>query len=241
MAKHRRPIRRVYQGANRAVDSGECGSFVKHQEGHMPISKPWDGVGTKPGYDRGFYYTSNGDTPVREHNLVSVAKGLSTAVEKGAVTGEGFAKSQIELASQMYRNEPTPYHALAKLLGTNLGKAMTAEAAQANYERLQRGSALGDGYEAVLKMNERDSGDGTTPHVHRAGSSAPVGSDDDGDNDETPEQAMAALLADAQKYKMDHPDKTEAQCFDIVRNATPLNRRRFARTKHADVMKNASV
>ncbi len=51
---------------------------------------------------------------------------------------------------------------------------------------------------------------------------------------------MAALLADAEKYKNDHPDKTPAQCFDIVRDASPLNRRRFARTKEADVQKNAA-
>jgi hypothetical protein len=59
-------------------------------------------------------------------------------------------------------------------------------------------------------------------------------------DDETPEQAMAALLADAEKYKNDHPGKTPAQCFDIVRDASPLNRRRFARTKEADVQKNAA-
>ena len=205
----------------------------------MPVSKPWDGVGTKPGYDRGYYYTSNGDTPMREHNLVSVAKGLGQAVEKG-LAGGSFAKSQIELASQMYPNERTPYHGLAKLLGSNVGAEMTAKAARAHYEQLQMRSACGDGFEAVQKMNERDSGDGKTPHIHRVGPSAPVGSDD-GDDDETAEQAMAALLADAQKYKMDHPDKTEAQCFDLVRNATPLNRRRFARSKEADVMKNATT
>ena len=202
----------------------------------MPVSKPWDGVGTKPGYDRGYYYTSNGDTPMREHNLVSVAKGLGQAVEKG-LAGGSFAKSQIELASQMYPNERTPYHGLAKLLGSNVGAEMTAKAARAHYEQLQMRGACGDGYQAVMKANKEigRSADGV-PHI-RAAQSEP---EDHGD-DETAEQAMAALLADAQKYKMDHPDKTEAQCFDIVRNATPLNRWRFGRTKHADVMKNAGI
>src|SRR6516225_7878528 len=112
----------------------------------MPVSKPWDGVGTKPGYDRGYYYTSNGDTPMREHNLVSVAKGLGQAVEKG-LAGGSFAKSQIKLASQMYPNERTPYHGLAKLLGSNVGAEMTAKAARAHYEQLQMRSACGDGFE----------------------------------------------------------------------------------------------
>jgi hypothetical protein len=178
---------------------------------------------------------------MRGHDLVGVAKGLSNAVEKGLVTGEAFAKSQLELASQMFPNEPTPYRALARLLDTNVGKAMTAKAAQANYERIQKASACGDGYQAVLKANqEREESVGHSddgiPHIRRARPEL----DDGGDDDETSEQAMAALLVDAQNYKMEHPDKTDAQCFDIVRNASPLNRRRFARSKEADVQKNAA-
>jgi hypothetical protein len=131
---------------------------------------------------------------MRGHDLVGVAKGLSNAVEKGLVTGEAFAKSQLELATQMFPNETSPYRALARLLDTNVGKVMTAKAAQANYERIQKASACGDGYEAVLKMNERASPVGVDekhnspkPHFDDSHSGA-VDSDDDDDGEPIDDQ-----------------------------------------------------
>jgi hypothetical protein len=118
------------------------------------LTKRWDGHGELG--DRGYPYVQKESEPMREHNLVSVAKGLGNAVEKG-LDGETFAKMQIELASQMYPYEPTPYHALAKLLDTNIGKSITAKAAQANYERLQKRNALGDAYDVPRKADTTQS------------------------------------------------------------------------------------
>jgi hypothetical protein len=229
----------IDRGANRAIDSGERGSFVKRREDHMPVSKPWDGVGTKPGYDRGFFYTKR-DTPMREYHLVGVAKGLSDAVEKGLVTDEGFAKSQIELASQMFPNESSPYRALAKLLDTNVGKVMTAKAAQANYERIQKGSALGDGYQAVMKANnERDeigeSADGV-PHIRRANPSTPAAADTDDDSDD-PDAALEKM---GEEWRRTHPNDplTKEQAIVHVATHTPEGRRLLAASKEKSLRKN---
>jgi hypothetical protein len=141
--------------------------------------RPWDGVGTPPGADRGYRYVKEDSSMREQHNLVNVAKGLGNAVEKG-LDGESFAKMQIELASQMFPDEPTPYHALAKLLGTNVGMEMVAKAARSHYEQLQKRSACGDGYQAVLKKNE--------PQIHfdNSGDGAVDSDSDDGGEIEEP-------------------------------------------------------
>jgi hypothetical protein len=118
-------------------------------------TRPWDGVG-KLG-DRGFRYVQKEDSSMREHNLVSVAKGLGNAVAKG-LDGESFAKLQTQLAVEMYPDAPTPGHALAKLMSSNVGKDMIAKAARTHYERLQLSSRCGDA-DLVQKLG---------PEVHHA-------------------------------------------------------------------------
>ena len=84
---------------------------------------------------------------MREHNLVSVAKGLGNAVEKGVVDGESFAKMQVDLAQQMFPTEASVGHALTKLMNTPIGREMVSKAARSHYERLQHASACGDAWD----------------------------------------------------------------------------------------------
>ena len=79
------------------------------------------------------------------HNLQLVAKGLSNAAS--SLDGESFAKMQVELAVEMYPDAPTPGHALAKLMNSNVGREMVAKACSAHYEKLQHQSACGDAWD----------------------------------------------------------------------------------------------
>jgi hypothetical protein len=147
--KRARVLRRLH------VDEVSSVTRAANPGARVVLAKRWDGVvGTEPGYDRGFIYTK-GDAPMREqHNLARVAKGLGDAVEKG-LDGESFAKLQTQLAVEMYPDAPTPGHALAKLMSSNVGKDMIAKAAQAHYERLQLSSRCGNA-DIVQKLGPKE-------------------------------------------------------------------------------------
>jgi hypothetical protein len=236
--RKRRVLRNIkveeVSSVDRGAGHGVRVMLMKRDAPRASEVRPWDGTGLRvpDGQlgDRGFRYVQKEDTPMREyseHSLVSVAKGLTRAVEKG-LDGETFAKMQIELASQMWPNEPTPYHALAKLLETNIGKSMTAKATQANYERMQWQSKSGDGFEAVQKMNKAE------PHVHfdddRSGAVV------DGDD---PDLELAKL---GEAYRRQNPQLklSPHQAITHVIEHTDAGRAAFQRSKARDVAKNAA-
>jgi hypothetical protein len=186
-----------------SVDRGAAGSPGSALAARVMLTKrygtpsatavrEWDGVGTPPGADRGYRYIQKKDhTPMREqHNLVRVAKGLGQAVEKG-LDQEAFSRLANELADEMFPNDP---HALSKLVNSKVGGEMFAKAAQKHYENLQFGSACGDGYEAVMKMDK------TEPHVRRAQAEPKEHATSDPDGVEEPWDKRVKDLMD--KYGM---------------------------------------
>jgi hypothetical protein len=155
MGKYRkhRVLRRLH------VDEVSSVTRAANPGARVVLAKRWDGVGTEPGYDRGFVYTMKGDAPMREQpNYMRIAKGLGQAIDRG-LDGDTFAKLQIDLANEMYPDDP---QALSKLLNTHVGRDMITKAAQKHYENLQYMSRCGD---ADLVMQKAD---GNTPKVHHA-------------------------------------------------------------------------
>jgi hypothetical protein len=102
-------------------------------------------------------------------------------IEDGRI--DGFVAAQLEqrLADERY---PGDRCALAKFQNDPDGMRLLNAAVKTSYVELQKRTALGDGYDAVMKMNK--------PHAHAA--SPRDTSDDDGD--ESTDQKVERLMRD---------------------------------------------
>jgi hypothetical protein len=118
--------------------------------------------------------------------VVSVAKRSAQALDNGEISQETYAKLQQRIAQEMFPGDSMGV-ALGKFFATPHGAEMLNRGLKKNYEDIQKRTALGDGYDAVIKMNK--------PHAHAA--SPRDTSDDDGDDsDESIDQKVERLVRD---------------------------------------------
>jgi hypothetical protein len=87
--------------------------------------------------------------------ISAVCKKLVADHARGAITPAAFAKFQQELAVSLHPTASNVGVAMQRFFDSAIGKAMLADASSSGYERLQKSTALGNGYE-VAKLNEMD-------------------------------------------------------------------------------------
>jgi hypothetical protein len=174
--RKRRVLRNIKVEEVSSVDRG-AGHGVRvmlmKRDSGAPVSKVWDGVGTEPGYDRGFYYTKGQTTmPTMQERIAKS--------HHAAVTGQiSFAKAageQMDRALEMFPTAKSPGEAMAKYLDTAIGKRDVQNLKDLQFLKSQWDNRIGDGATAVLKHG----GDGF-PEVHLDDSrDGAVDSDQDG-------------------------------------------------------------
>jgi hypothetical protein len=123
-----------------------------------PISKVWDGVGTKPGYDRGFYYTKGPTTmpTLQEH----ISKSHAQAVQ-GEISFTKAALEQQQRAMEMFPLAKSVGEALNAYAQTTIGKRDVQNLKDLQFLKSQWDNRIGDGASVVLKH-----GDDGFPKIH---------------------------------------------------------------------------
>jgi hypothetical protein len=174
-----------------SVDAGAGhGVRVKllKRDSSTPVSKVWDGIGTEPGYDRGFFYTKGQSTmPTMQEKI---AKSHHAAVT-GQISFAKAASEQMDRALEMFPTAKSRGEAMAKYLGTEVGRRDVQNLKDLEFLKSQWDNRIGDGATAVLKHG----GDGF-PEVHLdASQSGAVDSDqDDGEREEPWDKRVQALM-----------------------------------------------